>query len=370
MHTINDFLTLEAMKYYDKSDDNKLSPNLLQRKYDIINNKGNAYIASQKWDGNWMMFIKLGTGEIAVRGRSKNVKGEYENYAPKMPHLVEEFAELVPNNTVILAEVCWPELSKVATDVGTILRCLPAKAVERQKEHKLVAKVFDVLMYDGEDLTSTGYYYRIFDNYGYKRFVVTKNYFQWTEFYFDKFDEAADDIIARGGEGVVIQEKNYIYEPGKRTAWKTLKLKQKLPEMELKVIGVLEPEKHYNGIEISLWDYWEREYLDGTTDLEDNFTANTVMDDHTKRVYPVTKPYYYGWKIGVIVDYDGNEVKVSSGATDEDKAWLATGEAAAEIAAGNLFAVIRGMQESTNANGTKSIRHPVLVKLRTDVKED
>lgn len=342
--TINDFYELEAMKYYDKSDDSKLSDNLLKRKYEMINNKGNEFVASQKWDGNWMMFLKGETGEIAARGRSKNVKGQYENYAPKMPHLMEEFAALVPNNTVILAEVCWPDLGKVATDVGTILRCLAPKAVERQKEKKLVARIFDVLMYDGEDWTSRGYFDRVFSPETNQHPIDTSatEYIKWTNFFFEDFNEAADEIINNGGEGVVIQRKDYIYEPGKRTAWKTLKLKQQLPEMELKVVGVLEPEKRYNGIEEGIWQYWEGDI-------------------------PVTKPYYYGWKIGVVVDYDGFEVKVASGTSDADKEWLASSEAAEYIKDGKLYAVIKGMQESTNANGTKSIRHPVLVRLRIDM---
>lgn len=366
MYTIESFPSMEAMKYYDKSDDSKLSPNLLKRKYDMINNLNNEFIASQKWDGNWMMFIKQADGSIFIRGRSRNVQGNYEDYSPKIPHLAAQFNGFAPNSSVILAEVCWPELGKVATDVGTILRCLPAKAVERQKSNPLVARIFDILMWKGRDLTGIGYAERVEQGKGGINLDDAPD-FAWTEFYENDFADHADDIIRRGGEGVVIQRRDYIYEPGKRTAWKTLKLKQQLPEVELKVIGTLEPTRVYSGIEECIWGYWEGIYEDdNATTLLDHAPTAEDNDGKVKWV-PVTKPYYYGWKMGVIVDYDGNPVKVASGTSDMEKEWLASEEAAELIKTGKLFAVVKGMQETSNADGTKSIRHPVLVRLRTDL---
>ena len=104
----SDFYEMDAMKYYDKSDDSKLSANLLTKKYNMINNHNKGYIASEKWDGNWMMFIIDGNRDIFCRSRSRNVKGEYENYAPKIPHIVEELKNSgIPAYTVLLGEVCW-----------------------------------------------------------------------------------------------------------------------------------------------------------------------------------------------------------------------------------------------------------------------
>lgn len=335
-----DFYEMDAMKYYDKSDDSKLSANLLKKKYDIINNVNSDYIASEKWDGNWMMFLIDDDRKVFARSRSRNTKGIYEDYSVKIPHICYNLQiSQIPTKTVLLGEVCWGERGTVATDVGTILRCLPEKAVARQKDKKLVVKFFDILMYAGQDLTQKGYIDRV--RLLEKMFSDKPSCCGATTWYYNNFAEEADRIIAQGGEGLVIQKQDYTYEPGKRTAWKTLKLKQKLPEVELKVIGTLEPEKEFTGdTDLSVWPYW--------------------IDNK-----PVTKPYYYGWKVGVIVDFNGVEVKVSSGLTDSDRDWLKSNEATEHISNGTLFAVVRGMAVTDDG----SIRHPVLQRLRTDIGE-
>ena len=69
------------------------------------------------------------------------------------------------------------------------------------------------------------------------------------------------------------------------------------------------------------------------------------------------------YKNGVIVDYNGVNVSVASGLTDDDRAWLATPEAADKIASGELYAVIKAMSENSRA----SLRHPCLIRLRDDM---
>lgn len=335
---LDSFYEMDAMKYFDKSDDSKLSATLLKKKYDMVNNNNKEYIASEKWDGNWMMFVIDNDNNIFCRSRSRNVKGEYEDYSPKIPHIVEELKSLNLANSVFLGEVCWGQHGTVATDVGTILRCLPKKAVERQKDHKLVVKMFDCLMLNGLDLTEQGYEKRV---EVVKGRIPQGDYCGPTTWYeeVDTFAPIADAIIEDGGEGLVIQRKDYIYEPGKRTSWKTLKLKAKLPEAEYKVIGTLEPTKEFTGdTDLALWEYWE----DGK---------------------PVTKNYFYRWKSGVIIDVDGVEVKVASGMTDDFRSWLSLDEAQEYIKQGRLIAVVKGMEMTADG----SIRHPILKDLRTDL---
>lgn len=360
------FYNMEAMRYFDKPDDNKLSDTLLVKKYNMINNKDNAYIATQKWDGNWMMFIKDTEGNIYARGRSRNVKGDYENYMPKLPHLLHEI-ENWPLGTVILGEVCWAEMGKIATDVGTILRCLPQKAVDRQKDEKLVVKVFDILAWDGKEYINSPFDLRWKALNDQLENGFFNGFFTLTNAFYSDFAEAADNIIAQGGEGLVIQARSHVYEPGKRTSWQTLKLKQKLPSVEYKVIGTLNPTRLYNGIQAGLWSFWEGTYQDsGEKVLIDHEPGNIDMEADLKWER-VTKPYYYGWKVGVIIDFDGNEVKVSSGLTDADAAWLSTKEAQEYIEQEKLYAEVKGMQETENRNGGKSIRHPSLIRLRVDM---
>ena len=365
MYTINDFAMLTPMKYYSSDDTSN-------KKYqDMINNKDNLYIASEKHDGNWSMLIHYSKGNNLIRSRSiSKVTNEYGDYTAKLPHLCDEM-DAWPNNTVVLAEICWDEYGTNANTVGTILRCLPAKAVERQKNKKLSAYVFDILMYAGKDLTAVPYEERLkvwacdlIDTYF--------NYFKMTQIFEDNFAAAADDIISRGGEGVVIQKRSNPYMPDTRTAWATLKLKQSLPHMDLKVIGTIEPNKIYEGDCIETWKYWEIFTGENRCDPEtgelsaiyDLVEIDPDCDRKDIPGVPVTKPYYMHWKNGIkVILPSGVTTDITSGLTDDDRAYLATAEARDKIAAGELWAEIKAM--SVNDKG--ALRHGSLVRLRTDL---
>lgn len=364
---------LEPMKYYDKKRED-LSDNL-KKKYDaMINNENNEYIATCKYDGEWTMFIKW-DGEILIRSRSiSKVTGKYGDKTAHLPHLVEEM-QYWPDNTIILGEVCWGDFGSVSTDVGTILRCLPAKAIERQKERKLAVKVFDCLAWDNEILMNQPYEIRIAE--AHNKINLFGNYFGMTNICpSDKTPaEFADEIISQGGEGVVIQRKDYTYEPGKRAAWKTLKLKQRLPEMEFKVVASIPATKEYNGKYPESWPYWlvevERYYPTGIDELGNEwFTPfkewepieNPSPEERMIGI-PVTKPYFFGWHMGVRFEYNGVLCDASSGLTDADREWLGTKEAQNIIKNGELYVTIRAMQEASLGG----LRHPVIVRLRTDM---
>lgn len=372
-YDFNYFKNLEPMKYYDKGSDG-LSDSLLAKRNAMIENKNDGFIATRKWDGEWAMFIKW-EGQILIRSRSlSKVTGEYGDKTQHLPHLVEEM-QYWPDNTVILGEVCWPTAGKVSTDVGTILRCLPAKAIARQEIDKLYVKCFDCLALNGQVFMNIPYEKRLV--YLLMLIPVYENgkYFDVTDICPPTKTPAqfADEIISIGGEGAVIQRRDCLYEPGKRSAWHTLKLKQRLPEAEYKVIATIPANKEYNGKYPETWQYFC--YID-----DDGSEKNVPLDyaspalvpaeelehpsitgsylDHP--CYPVTKPYYLGWMMGVRFDVNGTLCDASSGLTDEDRAWLATDEAQNLIAEGLLYVTIKGMMVATLGG----IRHPVIVKLR------
>lgn len=338
MYTINDFQSLVPMRYYNNDDTTN------KKRQAMIDNFNNDYIASCKKDGDFSMLIHYSKGHNLIRSRSiSKVTGVYGDYTAKLPHICEAMDEW-PDNTVMLAELCWDEPNTNANTVGTILRCLPAKAVERQKEKKLKAVCFDCLMLENEDITEHGYYERISRMSGFLS-IYKNEYIYPTAFYFDHFAEAADQIISNGGEGLVIQLKTNPYMPGTRTAWKTLKLKQSLPEMELKVVGTIEPKKLYMGDCPETWEY-------------------KVYDPEQDAEILVTKPYYFGWQNGIIVELpDGTTTDIASGLTDDDRAWLATQDAQDMIRAGDLYAVIKAMDFSDHGR----LRHGYLVRLRNDM---
>ena len=197
MYNIDDFPMMTPMKYYNNEDTSNA------KRQDMINNKNGEYIATEKHDGDWGMFIHYSKGHNLIRSRSiSKVTGVYGDYTAKLPHLCDEMDKW-PDDTVVLAEICWDEYGTNANTVGTILRCLPAKAVERQKDKKLSGLIFDVLMFNGKDLTNDPYEIRI--NVG---FELELKYFKRTQVFTTDFAEAADRIIAGGGEGIVIQRKD------------------------------------------------------------------------------------------------------------------------------------------------------------------
>ena len=358
--TINDFAMMTPMKYYDNPEPK--TDTLKQKRQDMIDNKNNLYIASEKHDGDWGMFIHYSKGNNLIRSRSiSKVTGVYGDYTAKLPHLCGEM-DSWPDNTVVLAEICWDEYGTNANTVGTILRCLPDKAVERQKNKKLSGLIFDVLMFNGKDLTNDPYKIRI--NVG---FELELKYFKRTQVFTTDFAAAADDIISRGGEGVVIQKKSNPYMPGTRTAWATLKLKQALPHMDLKVVGTLEPNRIYDGDFADTWEYRELVNMESGRSIEKVLLSKQGQLMHYIRSVPVTKPYFMGWKNGITVMLpSGITTDVASGLTDDDRAYLATPEAQAKIAAGELWAEVKAM----SVNDLGKLRHPALVRLRTDLNSE
>lgn len=354
---INKFLNLEPMKYYDKDADD-LSPNLQKKRLDIINNVNDEYVASEKHDGEWAMFIRgENDDEIFIRSRSKGVNGHYGDFTPKLPHLVEEIKQW-PHNTVLLGEICVRGANHTSRDVGTILRCLPAKAIERQKDNPLIVYLFDALYIKDKDFTSVAYATRLMIlscEFNWCR------YFKLTDFFDSDFADAADRIIAKGGEGIVIQRKDNPYLAGTRTAWKTLKLKQKLPIMELKVVDIVKPQRDYKGINPEGWNYWEGMYTDTGKTVRINHAPGNIDMEARLEWYPITKPYYFDRAVGVIVDYNGVLVSITSGCTDELGDYLMTEEAQNLIKNGLLFAQVKAMMTSQNG----ALRHPVLVDIRT-----
>lgn len=376
MYKIEDFETLAPMKYYDNPEPK--TDTLKQKRQDMIDNKDNLYIATEKHDGDWGMFIHYSKGHNLIRSRSiSKVTGVYGDYTAKLPHLCGEMDNW-PDNTVVLAEICWDEYGTNANTVGTILRCLPDKAVERQKDKKLSGLIFDVLMFNGKDLTILPYekritFYALYftqliaDSLTPPELYYYPRYFKRTQIFTTDFAAAADDIISRGGEGVVIQKKSNPYMPGTRTAWATLKLKQTLPHMDLKVVGTLEPNRIYDGDFADTWEYRELVNMESGRSIEKVLLSKQGELMHYIRSVPVTKPYYMGWKNGITVMLpSGITTDVASGLTDDDRAYLATPEAQAKIAAGELWAEVKAM----SVNDLGKLRHPALVRLRTDLNSE
>lgn len=332
MFDINYFKTQQPMKYYDCGG-NFNNP----KAQAMINNEKHNYIATLKNDGEWCRIIINNSDNIIAQSRNiSKVTGEYGDKTALIPHIIEEFKQF-PEGTVFLGELCFNDIHSTAKDVGTILRCLPQKAIARQANNKLYFKTFDCLSYANIDLMSASYEKRFSIMCNAIEKVNNLNYISYCNYTELNFDDYLANILNQGGEGIVIHSKNYLYSPGKRPAWTTLKVKKTTGDIEVPVVNFIEPNKIYEGTEAATWNY--------------------KIDNEL-----VTKPYYYGWKNGIIINYNGNLVRVTSGLTDADREWLATDEAAKMLINNELFAVVSGMEITQD-----SIRHPRLIRIRTDI---
>lgn len=331
----NKFKTMKPMKYIGGTAGRS-------RVKQFLDNPSNysTWLYTEKVDGEWSRIVYDLDGEVTIQGRGiSRATGEHKDNTELVPHLVEDIKENLPKGTVLIGEFSFRDFQNfVQTDIGSILRCKAPKAIERQKENKLHFHTFDCLAYDGEDLTNATYEERI----AVSEKITTDYILPVIAKPVDKGAiEYLDDILADGGEGIMIMNSKGKYLPGSRSVTVSLKIKKELGELTLPVTNILEPKRTYEGGERETWQYEK----DGSL---------------------VTKYFYNGWKAGVEVNYKGNTVGVTSGITDADAEWLATDEAQTMIANGELHADVTAMEEFIT-NDKPSLRHPVLLKLRTDL---
>lgn len=327
------------------------------------------YLCSEKIDGNWCAFIvKDGVCKMQTRGRS-TVTGKYGEVQDKVPHIFEtlKIAFEKAGDTFIIGEL----YSRGGNDkeVGSILRCLPPKAIERQKDEskKLHFYIFDAWHIQGQDLMDKTLLNRvdyICDNPGIA-FALCNNYIHLADYYEAK-DSAywlLDQVFARGGEGIVLQRKDGKPEPDKRPARKSLKIKKEIQnDMDVICTGWTKPTREYNGIAVEFWAYWQ------------NIKTGELIHDHMYVEYmngaplePITRLYYYGWPGSIECSvWQGDElVKVCdvSGLTDElredlvknfDKYFMKPLR-------------ITGMEVTNPKKGEQSIRHPKFMGFRDDI---
>ena len=128
--------------------------------------------------------------------------------------------------------------------------------------------------------------------------------------------------LNKGYEGVVIQRKDSLYAPGKRTARKSLKIKK---EIEVEIDAFLTGKtkaatRDYEGKEPEHWEYWLNTRTGQVLYGEENY--DTYLENGI--VIPVTKDYYFGLPSSVefgVIGKDGEDVSLCwiSNLTDELK---------------------------------------------------
>ena len=320
-----DFFNLEIMKYYAPStswSEEKKKENAMSKIF------SGEWYGARKRDGALYVFVKDEDGNCYLRGRSKSVSGEFLDKIDLVPHLQQLWDEL-PNGTCLLGELYLPRNEQAKTTTS-IMNCLTEKAIARQKkeEDKLHYYVFDILADEGEsfiNMKAIDRFLRI-EDYS-KKYDCP--YVEWAIYYSGKeLWNELQNILAEGGEGMVITYGEAPYQPGKRSAKVSLKVKKEIKEtIDCVIIGANPPTKVYTGKEPETWPFWFSEITGCAILAEDylNKEHHTIYEAYVNGapIVPVTKGWFYGWagslKLGL---YDGDKlvhVGDLSGITDEIK---------------------------------------------------
>lgn len=308
-----DFWNMEAEKYYAPTKNTNLK--------ELVNNAifSGEYVGSRKVDGQWAMIIKDEEGNLYMRPRSESVNGGYPNKIDWIPHLKKEFEKL-PNGTVLLGEIYFDE-NEGSRKVTTIMGCLKEKAVQRQeKGDKLSFYIFDMLAYDKMLVKDWSLESRVIELKALSEWFKSP-YIKYATFY---DGEELLDYIAycreQGWEGVVLQRKDGIYEPGKRPARKSIKVKKELDkEVDCFLTGnYKEATWEYTGKEVENWKYW--------FDLKNNQKKEGLFYEDFQSgapIEPISKGAFFGWagsvEIGVVKGEEVIPIGWISNVTEEVK---------------------------------------------------
>ena len=357
-----DWFELGIQKYWAPT--SSVSKEVRQMKLEAAIESGD-YIWSEKFDGNFLRGI-ITSERNALQTRGTSVVTKTYGEVQDKVLFWEDVCKAFPNgDTVLLGEGYMP--GGVDATVGSILRCLPPKALSRQKDQPLEWHIFDVLALDGLSLLDKPIEERIKNIH---QVVERINNPLVKEIEFHEMDENFfDDIAAifeRGGEGAVCYKKGILYTPGKRSsAWTTIKVKQEITsEIDAVIMGVVDGEKIYHGDDIGHWPLWENqrtgEYVYGEYFGE---------YQNGKAYLPLTKNAYNHWPAAIqvgVYDKDNNLIplcKVSgleesfkTELRDNLEQWI------------NCPVTLGGMMISerrANEQGIGiSIRHPILKAIR------
>ena len=360
-----DFYNLEAMKYYAPSTTwsaEKKKQNAMDKIFSGL------WWGAVKKDGCFYLCGKTMEEEIFVRPRAKNTKGEFVNKVDWVPQIHDFLNKLEPG-TVLIGELYLPS-NEQAKSTSSIMNSLCAKGIKRQEkeENKLHLYIFDILADEGEsylNMKAIDRFLRV-EDYGKKYqfpYVEFATYYNGKELW-NKLQE----VLANGGEGIVITYEDAKYEPGKRSAKISLKVKKELQDtVDCIVIGANPPTKAYNGKEIETWEYWFDEINNGCILASVYFESQheSIYNKYVsgEPVYPVTKNWFYGWagswKLGAYKDGKLIQIGSLSGLTDEQKEnWRDYVGKVVEVSA---------METSENQEGGKGLRHPKLISIREDI---
>ena len=279
----------------------------------------NEYIGSEKIDGHYNKTVINFDGELRMESRTlSTVTHSYSDKASHVPH-ISSILRTLPKGTILIGELYIPHTT--SQKKKKILGCKFDKAVARQEKDypKIRYYIHDCWYYDGKNLMDTPYQERIkYVVKAYNTYLRTNKYISIANWQSEphKIKELLEDVFARDGEGIVLVRKDATVSPGKRTAWKTLKVKRELDHhIDCFFTGrAKKATRLYTGKELEDWKYWEdikNGKLLPVGDWFEDYEAGMSIEPVTKNyyqnipgsleigVYKDNKVYPIGWLSGL-----------------------------------------------------------------------
>lgn len=337
--------------------------------------KKGHWLGSKKIDGYFQYICKGENGEPYMFARNKSKKtGFLTEKISHVPWLAEWIKDCLPNDTIICSEVYVP--GGTSKDVTKVLGCLAEKAIARQNaDGNLHFWLHDLIRYDGEDYVKKELPYgtRYSNLCKYVDFVLGDSIPELvvTDVYDSTYidlDAKAEKLLAAGEEGMVVRDEDGLYLPGKRRPNIMFKIKQDIPDLDLVISDVLEPEEIYTGKDADNWPYWVMEHNENGLWIPVESSKGDAPAVYNKsidyRTRLLTKPFALGWKNAFELSlYDGDNLvpigRVASGFTDELR------EDCGRHPEKYIGKVCKISCMSVDKK-EKSLRHPVLLEVRED----
>lgn len=344
---------IEIEKYWD-------IPTKDPRKKEKIKTAINTdrYIASIKKDGEYIRAIYDTDGEVWIIGRGTNAK-EMHNLNKHLVFITQWIITYFKPGTCIIGELYVP--GETSRAIRKYTGSLVSKSLKEQEECPPKFYIHDIWAFDGKNLMDTKYEERI-KYLSYINIHMPHD----SRIEFAKYVSGPDTIVdyiaealENGEEGCVLVSKDSIVTPGKRTAWKTIKVKKEFANpIDCFFTGNYRlPTKDYDGKEIENWEYWYNlktgeKYLGK---FYKNYLAGEALE-------PVTKLFYLGLPGSLEVGVFKNGLIFSlcyiSGLTDELKTQFVKDRSSIIMKP----ITITGMMATDN-----SIRHPKFLDFREDI---
>ncbi len=199
----------------------QLTPGKARAKFNPKMWTSDRYVGEEKKDGShYLMHVGVGGNRFTSRHESKKTPGLFTEKTDNVPHLrdifVNENVDVNLEGCVFDGEIVRGTLCSKSSEVTKIMGALPEKAVKLQQELGWVDFcAFDILFDRGKDIRGLPYESRraILVDY-LAPLADPKKHLNIIPVEYQDKEQFYQDIIAQGGEGVILKDREATYGNG------------------------------------------------------------------------------------------------------------------------------------------------------------